>query len=100
MHDKIRVARARQQFARLFDLCEQQRAELERNPAPFLEQASSEVAKHRKLMDDLRATLTGTDEMQASSRPKLETTESAILRRHRKALELLRAPSNGLETHE
>lgn len=94
MHDKFKLAQSRRQFADLFSLAQDQEKALAEDPRPFLDRAYREVVRHRKLLADVRAALMGIEISERSS-VQFETTESRILRRQRKALDLLRNAFNG-----
>ena len=94
MHEKFKLAQSRRQFARLWDLAEEQQRALAEDPKPFLDRAYKEVSRHRRLLDDLRAILSGMDEIRQPPSGRMETIESILDRRQRKALKLLREFSN------
>lgn len=91
MHEKFQLAQSRRQFARLLKFSQEQEKALEENPRPFLDKAYAEVAKYRKLLDDIRAAASGlSTSPPAPGKIEYESIESSLLKRLRKIEELLR----------
>ncbi len=60
-HPSFKLQRSRVMFSRLMCLLERQRAELESDPAPFLDRAYREVSETRQRLQEVKYILSGMD---------------------------------------
>lgn len=90
MHEKFALRQSQAQFARLMKLSEEQRKALKDDPMPFLYRAQSEVARCRRLLDQLRSVLDGCETFLESPDPRIcESLTTILHRRNQRALLLI-----------